>query len=170
MNYIDIIIVIPLLWGAYKGYTKGFIIEAASIAALLLGIYGAIHFSVYTSELLIDNFNIGSKYLPLISFALTFILIVIAVHFVARLVNKLIKAVALNFVNRIAGAVFGVAKFALIISIILNLLNKFDNKSEFIKEDMRKNSLLYKPVSKLSGIIFPGLENIDIKPPFNLSD
>ena len=99
MNYLDIIIALPLLWGAYKGFTKGLIIEAASLAALLLGIYGAIKFSGITSDFLVEKCNFSSQYLHIISFAITFILIVIAVHFIARLINKLVKAVALGFVN-----------------------------------------------------------------------
>ena len=56
-NYLDILIAIPLLWGAYKGYTKGLIIEAASLAALVIGVYGAYRFSDLTSGFLQDKLD-----------------------------------------------------------------------------------------------------------------
>ena len=73
MNYIDIILAIPLLWAIYMGFTKGFIIEITSLIALFLGVYGAIHFSYYIS----DSMKLSSAYSPLISFAITFLIIVI---------------------------------------------------------------------------------------------
>jgi membrane protein required for colicin V production len=45
MNYLDIILAIPLLWGLYKGVSKGIIKELASLVALIVGIYGAVHFA-----------------------------------------------------------------------------------------------------------------------------
>ena len=111
MNYFDIIIIIPLLWGGYKGFKKGLIIEVASIVALLLGVWGGIKFSSISANYLGDMFSISEKLMPLISFALTFILIVIAVFAVAKLIQKVVKVVALSTVNKVAGAAFGILKF-----------------------------------------------------------
>ena len=158
MNYFDAIFIIAFLWSAYRGITKGFIIMLASLAALILGVWGAIHFSDLTSGFLTDKLNFDSQYLQIISFAVTFILIVIAVHLVARAADKLVKAVALGFVNRIAGLIFGIAKTAFIISIILVVVNSIDRKLPFIPEEHKENSLLYQPLSRLAPAIFPYLD------------
>ena len=42
---LDIIFLILFGWAAYNGFKKGFILQVASLAALFLGIYGAIKFS-----------------------------------------------------------------------------------------------------------------------------
>ena len=84
MNFIDIILLIPLLWFGYKGFTKGFIIEIASLAALMLGIYGGVYFSNFVAKYLSQWFEIKSDYLPLISFSVTFLLIVIIVFLVGE--------------------------------------------------------------------------------------
>lgn len=160
MNYFDIIIIIPLIWGAYKGYKKGFIIEIASLIALGLGIYGGIKFSSISAEYLGKMFDISSKIMPLISFSLTFILIVIAVFTLAKMLQKVIKMVALGTVNRIAGAAFGVLKFGLIISVILNLVNSVNAEINFIEPEMEASSLLYKPLSSIAPIVIPGLKNL----------
>ena len=72
MNYIDIIICIPLVWGLYKGFTKGLIIEAASFIAFGLGVWGGIHFSDFIAHKISEWFNWHSPYLPIVSFAVTF--------------------------------------------------------------------------------------------------
>ncbi|MBK7682201.1 MAG: CvpA family protein [Bacteroidetes bacterium] len=45
MNYLDFIIAIPLVWGAYKGFQRGFIFEIAMIIGLVLGLYLAFKMS-----------------------------------------------------------------------------------------------------------------------------
>ncbi|MBE0678885.1 MAG: CvpA family protein, partial [Bacteroidales bacterium] len=45
MNWIDLIILAILAFGLIQGFIDGLIIEIAELAALVLGIYGAIHFS-----------------------------------------------------------------------------------------------------------------------------
>ena len=47
MNYLDLIFCIPLIWGFWKGWQKGLIIELSMLAALLLGVWGGIKFSDY---------------------------------------------------------------------------------------------------------------------------
>ncbi len=170
MNFIDILIIVPLLWGGYKGFTKGLVVEVSTLVALLLGIWGSIKFSGITSDFLINNFNFTDKYVPTISFAITFIGIVIAVHFVAKLITKLVKAVSLNFVNKIIGAAFGALKFGFILSIIIIIFDKLDNEVEVVPHKLKSESLLYYPVSKISTTVFPSLKNFktpEINVPIN---
>jgi len=167
LNYFDVIIAILLLWSAYRGITRGFLIMAASLVALVLGVWGAIRFSDLTAGLLIENLDLESKYTSLIAFALTFIAIVIGVHLLARAMDKLVKAVALGFVNRLAGLAFAVLRTAFVISIILVILNSIDRRIPFIPEEHKNNSLLYNPLSKLAPSIFPYLNFKDIKSRIN---
>lgn len=163
MNTVDLVFSILFLWAAYRGYTKGFIVQLATLAALLLGILGAVMFSDFTSGLIIKKFEVSGNYLPIISFAVTFIVIVIAVHLLAKMLNKLVDAIALGIVNRLLGVLFSVLKIAFIASIILVLINKVDNKYNFIPDDTKENSLFYKPLSNFAPMIFPYLNFEKIK-------
>ncbi len=162
MNYFDIIIVIPLLWGAYKGFTKGIIIEVASFIALALGVWGGIKFSSVSAGYLSQLFEISEKLMPLISFAVTFILIVLVVFAIAKLLQRVIKMVALSFINKLAGLVFGCLKFTLIVSIVINLLNIVNQQVKFIDDEMQNSSILYHPVSKVAQILIPGIKDLSI--------
>ena len=57
MNYLDIIMGSLILFGAVKGFFKGFVIEAASIVALIAGILGALLFASTIGDLLSTYFN-----------------------------------------------------------------------------------------------------------------
>jgi membrane protein required for colicin V production len=162
MNYFDFIIIIPLLWGAFKGFKKGLIIEVASLIALFLGVWGGVKFSSISAGFLSEMFSISEEIMPLISFAITFIVIVIAVFALAKLLQKFIKMASLGTINKIAGSAFGVLKFTLIISIILTLVNNINSEIRFIEPEMQNSSLLYEPVSSLAPAIIPGLNKISI--------
>lgn len=157
MNFIDLVLIIPILWFGYKGFTKGFIIEIASLAALMLGLYGGIIFSGFVAEYISKWFEIKSDYVPLISFSVTFLIIVIIVFLVAKGVDKLVKSAALGLPNKLAGAVVGAAKTIVIISVLLLLVNKYDKNGLFLKENIRNNSLLYNPLSDLVVKVYPSV-------------
>jgi len=163
MNFIDLIFIVILLWSAYRGFTKGFILQLSTLAALLLGILGAIEFSDVTAGLLEDNFHISPNYINVIAFAVTFIIIVVAIHLLATFIQKLIQAIALGFIDRILGIVFGIAKTAFILSIILVLVNKANDKYNFIPREKTNNSYLYQPLSDFAPMIFPYLRFEDLK-------
>jgi len=79
MNYFDIIVGLLLAFALFKGYKNGLVTELASIAALILGLLGAIFFSDVTEQYLSQHLN--SSHIGLIAFFVTFILIVVVVHF-----------------------------------------------------------------------------------------
>ena len=164
MNYFDLIFVVPLLWGAYKGFSKGLIVSVASLVALLLGIYGAIRFSGFVGSFVSENVNIQDNYLPLIAFAITFVGIVVGIHFAAKMISKLVTAIALGWLNTLAGIVFGLLKAAFIISIFIFIFDKIDSNENFISKDVKKESLLYEPIKILAPAIFPSLDEFKLEP------
>ncbi|HOI48800.1 MAG TPA: CvpA family protein [Prolixibacteraceae bacterium] len=157
MNYIDIILGILLILAAISGYRKGFVEELAGLIALILGIWGAIQLSGVTGQFLADTFNIQSKYLFLIAFFVTFIVIVVLVSIVGAIADKLIKAVMLGFVNNLAGLLLGTIKSALILSVILVVFDKIDEDVHLISKEKKIHSRLYEPVRKFAPSVFPFL-------------
>lgn len=155
MNFIDILILIILGIAAVKGFINGFIKEFASLAALVLGIWAAIRFSNFTAAKLYDYFDLTGKYTGIIAFILTFVIVVIAIHFIGLLIDKLIKAVSLGFINRLLGLVFGVFKSVLILSVIFVILNAIDEHRPFLPKEKINQSFLYNPISDIAPAIFP---------------
>ena len=159
MNYLDIILVIPLLWGLYKGVSKGIIKELASLVALIIGIYGAVHFADSIQPYIKNSLSIESSFLPILSFAITFIGIVLVVRFIGYIVDKIIKLVALGFISRVLGGVFGVLKTAFIISALLLVVNTFDYYLNLIPLEQKNASVLYRPLSNMIPSIVPNVSD-----------
>ena len=88
---IDILFLVILIWGIYKGYSRGFVLSIFSLAALFIGIFAALKFSHIAAVYLQDWFSISSKYLPLISFLAVFILIIILIRLLGKLVEKFVE-------------------------------------------------------------------------------
>jgi membrane protein required for colicin V production len=157
MNWLDIVLIIPIAWGLYKGFSKGLVVEAGTIIALIGGIYCAINFSSYVSDYLKDHFGWTSHYLHIASLVLTFLLVVILVFILARLITAGIDATALTPANKLLGAVFGGLKFAFIFSLILFFMAGFEARTTIIPLSVKQNSFLYHPVASIAPNIIPGL-------------
>lgn len=149
MSKIDIILIIPLIWGAFMGFRKGLILELASLVGLILGIYGAIRFSDYTAKKLIEYVDVTQEWLGLISFLVTFVLIVFAVFLFARILDKALKLVALGLINRLLGLLFGLLKYALILSTLLYFFENINTKFQLTETNYREKSLLWEPMEML---------------------
>ncbi|MGD9976352.1 MAG: CvpA family protein [Bacteroidales bacterium] len=163
---VDIILAGILILGAIQGFRQGFIAQLVSLAALLLGIWGAIHFSDYTATLLTERFNLDNAYLPLISFAITFAVIVIAVHFLGKLLESLFDLTVLGIINKISGLIFGLAKYAFILSVIIVLTERVNASINLYSKNATNKSIVYGPLSKLAPAVFPYLHFESIKNSF----
>ena len=158
MNYIDITLCIPLAWGFYKGFTKGLIIEVATLVALIAGSWGSVKLADHVTNFLKSDLNWNSPYLPIISFALIFLLIIIGVYLVAKIIEHFAKAIALGTINKLLGACFGMFKFALLLSIFFYFFEAVGKSIEVIPAKTRKESILYTPLARIAPLVIPGLK------------
>ncbi|MFK8036897.1 MAG: CvpA family protein [Crocinitomicaceae bacterium] len=159
MNYLDFILLIPILIGAWKGFRKGFIIEIFTLLALFAGIYGAIHFSDRMSTFLSDSLDVKSDYLPIVAFSLTFLCVGAMVFFLGRVLEKAVSLVALSTINKFAGLVFGALKMLLVSSMLVVVLESIDEKNKFISKEFKESSLLYEPLRDITFTALPAIED-----------
>ena len=151
---------LPLLFAAWWGFTKGLIIEIASVLAMVFGIYGAVLFADITAKYLSDSLDYHSSNLHLIAFLLTFIAIVVAVFFMAKTMEAIVAITGLSIANRIAGAVFGIIKMAIILSGIIYILNEHQLMQKWLSNTIREQSLLLEPVTVVAAKIVPKVKLI----------
>ena len=157
MNSLDYILLIPLLYGLYRGFTKGLIVELASLLALSLGIYGTLHFWSFTFEFLSDYVEIKIVYLQLASYGLTFLVIVMVISLTGKALTMLIKLVALGFINRMMGAIFGSIKVLLILSVFILFFDRFNEEFEIVEDEVLNSSLMYKTIRIQAKQIYPSV-------------
>ena len=157
MSILDIILGALLLFGLIRGFMKGLFVEVTSLAALIVGIYGAIHFSDFAADFLENHVDWDEKYINITAFAITFVIIVIAIAMVGKALTKLADFAALGILNKILGAVFGGLKIALILSVLLIIFSKANKTIPFMSDEDLKDSVLYSPVKSLTPMLFPNL-------------
>jgi membrane protein required for colicin V production len=157
MNYFDYVLLLPIVYGLYRGFTKGFILELASLLALIVGVYGSMHFSSFTFEYLNGVVEIEPSYLQLASYGLTFLLIVLVITLTGKLLTMLVKMVALGLINRLMGALFGGLKALLILSVLILFFDRMNRQFSIINNEIIEQSKLYEPILAQSQTIYPNI-------------
>ncbi len=160
MNTIDIIIGIILIFGTINGFIKGLFIEVTTLVGLVLGVYGAIHFSHFLGDFLKDSVSWDESMLQLVSFAGTFLIILIGMVLLGKAMTKIAETIALGFFNKLVGAIFGFLKYALILSIVLLVYDEINASLRFVEKEKVKKSVLYEPVKNFAPTIFPNLVRV----------
>lgn len=155
MSVIDIVLGALIIYGVIKGFFKGLFVEVASLLALLLGVYGAVHFSNYASEFLSNYFDWSEKTMSIISFATTFVVIVLAVSLAGKALTKLANFAALGVINKLLGGLFGGLKIVLILSVLILVFERINSTFSFVSNEELESSVLYEPVGALAPMILP---------------
>ena len=159
MNILDIVILVILVGAVINGFVKGFFVELASIASLILGIWAAVEFSGFVRHWLSNYLDWNINTMRLVSFILIFIFVVIVVHLIATLTEKFVRAIALSIFSRLAGAVFGGLKAAFILSILMIVILKIESITiTIIPGKAKAESKLYGPIENMAPNILPFLK------------
>lgn len=154
MNVLDIILGVLLGWGLYKGLKNGIFVEIASIVALIAGVFGAIHFSYIAGNYFAEHMNWDEKYMNITAFIVTFIVIVLAVHLAGKFLTKIADFAMLGILNKLAGAIFGTLKVAVILGALLVFIDSVHRSSNMPKASFVQDSVLYEPVKEIGAFVF----------------
>jgi membrane protein required for colicin V production len=134
-------ILIPLVWFGYKGFSSGLVRELASIIALVAGLYASFKFTDWVA-VWINNDKIPHE----LYFAITFLMVLVLVFIAGRMVEKVVKLVIPEILNNLAGALFGAAKIFVIFSALFFFINSIDTKQVLLTPKSKQESILYKYV------------------------
>ncbi len=155
MFFIDIILIVIFVYFIFKGIKNGLIKELASLLALALGIFLAIKFSASLLPYLEDKASSFAEYLPILAFAIIFIATVVVVFMFSHLLDRFIKLIKLQWLNKTGGAVFAILKLSLILGGLLFLINQLNEKAKIFDPTIWDKSVLYKFIIKIFNIVFP---------------
>jgi membrane protein required for colicin V production len=136
---IDVAFLIVMSIAIFKGFTKGFVVGVFSFIAFIIGLAAALKLSAITAHLLQDSTGVTTKWLPVLSFALVFIVVVFIVNFGAKVIKQTIRFATLGWLDKIAGIIIYVIIYTIIFSVILF----FAEKTTLIKQETIKASSVY---------------------------
>lgn len=145
-----------------SGFMKGLFSEIASLAAIIAGIYVAIHFSFYTEDFLRENFLKWSEQTyAIVAYVVSFLGTVLVIVFAGKILTKMADITALGLINKFLGGLFSTLKIAIIFSIIFVFLDKQAIKIPFLSEEVFKTSVLHKPIKSIVPMFFPYFSSED---------
>lgn len=154
MGFIDIIIAALLVFGLIRGLRNGLFVELASLVSFFIGIYIAVKFSY-----VVGAFIGESKSAKVTAFVITLVLVVIAIHLLAKVFSGIASFVFLGWLNKLGGAVFATLKTALLVGIVLSLFQKANLNNTIVSKETQEKSLFFNPLLKTSEIMLPVLKD-----------
>lgn len=163
MNHVDFILAIPLAIGAIRGFSRGFILEAASLIGLVAGVFVAALFADITGKVILEMMDWNPMAVKILAFVISFVLVIVAVHIVARFIEKIFKVTGLNIFNRVAGVAAGALKIAFVLSVFLIFFNHLNRNNFLMSDETRDGSFLYNKVAAFVPSILPSRDFIVVK-------
>ena len=154
MNYLDIIIAVPLLYGLIKGFSNGLVKEVTSLLALFIGVYVAINFSEFLEPKFIDILDGYQEFVPVLAFGVLFLVSVLCIKAIGFVVDKVTKALALSIFSRVFGGIFGFLKVVVIFSFLLFVITDYN----LVNKQTKNGSVLFEPLTDVAKAITPQLK------------
>jgi membrane protein required for colicin V production len=163
---LDLIVAVILVLAIIKGFQRGLIVGVFSFVAILIGLAAAIKLSVVVAEHLGKSVNISGKWLPVISFILVFIGVVLLIRLGANLIQRTVETAMLGWVNRLGGIFFYIAIYIAVFSVLLF----YAEQVHLVKQETIDSSATYSYIRPLGpkavdafGTLIPFFKNMFIE-------
>ena len=116
---LDLIYAVVVILAIFHGYRRGLIVGLFSFVAVIIGLAAAMKFSIVAGKYIGKVIKISDHWLPIISFAVVFLLVLLLIRWGARLIQKAVEMVFLGWLNKIGGIIFYVAIYTIVFSVLL---------------------------------------------------
>ncbi len=143
LQSLDILILLVLAIGAVRGFVTGAVRQVVSFIGIVVSIVLAIELMSPVGRLVGDVLGVSEALQPALGLLAVFLIIQILLFFVVRAIESVVKTLRLSTVNRLLGSVAGVAKAALILSVIFIALAHL----EVPEREKREESAFYAPIA-----------------------
>ena len=151
MIWIDILILAIIGFGLLHGLYVGGVRELGSLLAIIAGVIFGKLLAPWTATQLIQ-WGVNEGLAHLTSYVLVFIVMALGVNLLARGLTSILKRADLGPFNRLVGALIGTLKYALLASLLLNLVDMIDPNEQLLSHDVRSRAICYSPVKSLAGV------------------
>ncbi|MBN1904800.1 MAG: CvpA family protein [Deltaproteobacteria bacterium] len=154
MNILDYIILVPLLYFTIKGIIRGLIREVASLAGIMLGIWLGM---VYQQELsmVLRDYLPDNRFIPLISIALIFVLLVILCNLAGWGIRLIFKKASLGWFDRLTGGLFAVIKTIFLAYVFIIILTFYTAKNGPLISESFLAPWIIRSYHSITGLVSP---------------
>lgn len=154
MNGLDIICGLLLLWGVWRGWREGIIMQLCGIVALVIAVYFAYRYGNYVGSW----FSLEGVAAEAVGFLLILLLVVVGMAFLGRALRSLFRFAGLGMFDVFGGAVLGGIKVALLLSVVLQAFGALHVVRGLDNPERTSRSWLCEPIMETGEAIFPYLK------------
>lgn len=116
---LDLVFAVVIVLAVLKGYQQGLIIGLFSLVAVIIGLAAALKLSTVVAGYIGSAVKVSEEWLPLLSFVVVFILVILMIRWGARIIEKTFETVMLGWVNKLGGILLFAAIYTLVFSVLL---------------------------------------------------
>lgn len=150
---IDILLLIALIAATVKGLKKGLVVAVFSLLAFIIGLAAALKLSATVAGILGEKTNIAAQWLPVVSFLVVFVAVVLLVKLFAKMIEQALEFSMMGWLNKIGGVVFYCILHLFIFSIALF----YADQLHFISEETKNASVSFPVIQPLAPTILEWL-------------
>jgi membrane protein required for colicin V production len=136
---IDILFFIFIFIAIVHGWRKGLILALFSMLCGLIGLAAAVKLSAVLATHMKSDLHVTSRWLPVFAFIIVFVFVIIIIRWAGRILEKLIKMVLLEWLNKLGGILLFLVLYLSVYSVILF----YGTKTQIISKQMMDNSHFY---------------------------
>lgn len=145
MNALDIILLFSIALGAYLGYKRGLIDQLSFGFGIAFAILQSSALLPGFTEFVDDLTGMGTSASMVLGFILMLVASILAFKLVAKILTTILNALSLNWLNRIAGALFAAYLAILLLSVVVNITGTIlSPNNPFTGRTAQSESLFYK--------------------------
>ena len=152
MNYLDYTILTLVAIFTVKGLFKGFIHEVFGLVGLVLSLILATKLMGKVSDWIAQFADIPPTLNTALGFIIVFVAVMLCCQFIIHFTQKVVKWVLLGWVDKLAGAVSGFLKGAIIASLMLLIITAMPLVESLIPG--KDESKLFEPTQKFAPAVF----------------
>ena len=118
--WIDVVIISLIALSAILSLFRGFVKEALALVTWLVALWVALHFSPALAEAFLGGISTPSLRAG-VAFVILFVIVLILSALINRLASQLVKRTGLTGTDRMIGMLFGVARGAVVVAVLVLL-------------------------------------------------
>lgn len=153
---IDVLFLIIIVFAIIRGYQRGLIVGIFSFVAIIVGLAAAIKLSAVVAGYIGENVKVSDRWLPVISFLVVFIGVVLLIRLGANLLQKAVEMGMMGWVNRLGGILLYIIIYTLVFSVVLF----YAEKLTLLQQTAIDKSTVYPYVSPIGPKVIDGFGRV----------
>ena len=155
MNWLDVLIILPVLYGLIRGLMRGFVSEIIAFVVVIFGALGARLIAPPLSKVIQSGFKWPEGTCDVIAYVVIFLGIAILLSLLAKQITRLINAIHLGWANKVLGAAFGALKATLLVLIVIFVFERTNDEYHYLDNStVLQESALYPDFAEVTHDLF----------------